>query len=115
MWQPIWTFHAEVGGAALDHAPGVDPVHRRGREQAGAADSRAEEGVFSSPAMPAVRMYSSRKASSLWWAGIFVEAHPPALAVGEIILDTHRHHGADAGEGVGHDADQGAMSAEPRL
>jgi subtilisin family serine protease len=35
---------AEVGGAALDHAPGIDPVHRRGRERAGAADGRAEQG-----------------------------------------------------------------------
>jgi hypothetical protein len=35
---------AEFGGAALDHAPGVDPVHGRGGERAGAAGGRAEEG-----------------------------------------------------------------------
>jgi hypothetical protein len=43
-------------------------------------------------------------------AAFLVEADPPALAVGEIIVDPHRHDGADAGEGVGHDADQGAVA-----
>jgi hypothetical protein len=38
--------HAEFGRAALDHAPGVDPVHRRGRERARAADGRAEQGAL---------------------------------------------------------------------
>jgi hypothetical protein len=33
--------HAEFGGAALDHAPGVDPVHGGARERAGAARGRA--------------------------------------------------------------------------
>jgi hypothetical protein len=42
-------------------------------------------------------------------AAFLVEPHPPALAVGEV-LDPHRHDGADAGEGVGHDADQGAVA-----
>ena len=37
---------AKVGGAALDHAPGVDPVHRRGRERPGAPDGRAEQGAL---------------------------------------------------------------------
>jgi hypothetical protein len=36
-----WAFSA--GGAALDHAPRVDPVYRRGRERAGATDGRVEE------------------------------------------------------------------------
>jgi hypothetical protein len=40
------------------------------------------------------------------FAALFVEPDPPALAVGKIVLDPHRHHGADAREGVGHDADQ---------
>jgi hypothetical protein len=43
-------------------------------------------------------------------ATFLVEADPPALAVGEVVLDPHRHHGADAGEGVGHDPDQGAVA-----
>ena len=33
-------------------------------------------------------------------------ADPPALPVGEVVLDPHGDDGADAGEGVGHDADQ---------
>jgi hypothetical protein len=43
-------------------------------------------------------------------AAFLVEPDPPALAVGKIILDPRRHDGADAGEGVGHDADQGAVA-----
>src|SRR6516162_3337853 len=35
--------HAEVGLAALDHAPSVDPVHRGHRKRSGAAGRRAEE------------------------------------------------------------------------
>jgi hypothetical protein len=35
---------AELGGAALDHAPGVDTVHGRGGQRAGAAGGGAEEG-----------------------------------------------------------------------
>jgi hypothetical protein len=38
--------HAEFGDTALDHAPGIDPVHRRGRERAGAADGGAEQGAL---------------------------------------------------------------------
>jgi hypothetical protein len=36
---------AKLGGAALDHAPGVDAVHGRGGERAGAAGGGAEEGA----------------------------------------------------------------------
>ena len=35
---------SEIGGASLDHAPGVDAVHRLFGQDAGAADRRAEEG-----------------------------------------------------------------------
>src|ERR1700736_2813737 len=35
---------AELGGTALDHAPGVDAVHRFVRQRAGAAGGGAEEG-----------------------------------------------------------------------
>jgi hypothetical protein len=46
-----------------------------------------------------------------WWSAAFlVEADPPALAVGKIILDPHRDDGTDTGEGVGHDTDQGAIA-----
>jgi hypothetical protein len=38
-------------------------------------------------------------------AAFLVEAHPPALAIGKIILDPRGDDGADAGEGIGHDAD----------
>jgi hypothetical protein len=36
--------HAELGGVALDHAPGVDAVHRFLRQRAGPAGGGAEEG-----------------------------------------------------------------------
>jgi hypothetical protein len=35
--------HAEVSGAALDQAPGVDPVHRFLRQGPGAAGGGAEQ------------------------------------------------------------------------
>jgi len=43
-------------------------------------------------------------------AAFLVQPHPPALAVGKIILDPHGDDGANTGEEVGHDADQGAVA-----
>jgi hypothetical protein len=43
-------------------------------------------------------------------AAFLVEADPPALAVGEVVLDPHGDDSADASEGVGHDADQRAIA-----
>src|SRR5580704_7756570 len=42
--------HAETTGAALDHAPGVDSVHRFVRQRAGAAGGGAEEGSLAAVA-----------------------------------------------------------------
>jgi hypothetical protein len=74
-------------------------------------------GLFGSSRMPAALMYSSRNVSSLWCAGISwrlppfsCRRTPPALAVGKIILDAHGDDGADAGKGIGHDADHGAVA-----
>ena len=53
VWQPILTARAEIGGAALDHAPGVDAVHRLVGQRAGAADGGAEEGALPPSRMPA--------------------------------------------------------------
>jgi hypothetical protein len=36
--------HAELGGAALDHAPSIDAAHRLVGQRAGAAGGGAEEG-----------------------------------------------------------------------
>jgi hypothetical protein len=45
--------HAELGRAALDRAPGVDPVHGRSRERAGAAEAAdAEEDFATMRPMP---------------------------------------------------------------
>jgi hypothetical protein len=62
--------HAELAGGAPDHAPGIDacmasPVSSPVRPRA-----ERKRGPLSSPAIPAARTYSSRKASSLWCAGI---------------------------------------------
>ncbi len=43
-------------------------------------------------------------------AAFLVQPHPPALALGVVVLDLHGDHGADPGEGVGHDADQRAVA-----
>jgi hypothetical protein len=109
--------HAELRGATLNHAPGIDAVHRRRSERAGAADSRAEQGTFvvagdaggtNVLVEEGFELVVRRHFVAL--AAFLVEADPPALAIGKIILDPHRHDGADAGEGVGHHADQGAVA-----
>ena len=41
---------AELGGAALDHAPGIDAVHSRYGERSGAAGGGAEEGALAADA-----------------------------------------------------------------
>jgi hypothetical protein len=46
VWAPDLDLHAKVGRPTLDHAPSIDPVHRRGRERAGAADGRTEQGTL---------------------------------------------------------------------
>ena len=50
VWQPILDPRAEIGGAALDHAPGIDPVHRLFGQRAGAAGGGAEEGALAAVA-----------------------------------------------------------------
>jgi hypothetical protein len=49
-------FHAKPLCPALDHAPGVDPVHQLVRQRAGATDGGAEEGNFTTVADPG-RLY----------------------------------------------------------
>jgi hypothetical protein len=109
--------HAKLPGAALDHAPGVDPVHGRGRERAGAADRGAEQGalVVAGDAggtnvliEEGFELVMGRHLVAL--ATFLVEADPPAFSVGEVVLDPHRHYCPDAGEGVGHDPDQRAVA-----
>jgi hypothetical protein len=46
VWQPILNLHAELAGAALDHAPGIDPVHGFAIQLASPAARRAEESAF---------------------------------------------------------------------
>jgi hypothetical protein len=41
-------------------------------------------------------------------AAFLLQPHPPALPIGKIVLDTH-DRGADAREGIDHDADQRAV------
>ena len=104
---------AELGGASLDHPPGVDPVHRFLGQRAGAADGRAEEGSLAAVA-DAGRLYICvdigfeivirRHFMSL--AAFFVQPDPPSLALGVIILDAHGDDRADAGEGEGHHRNQ---------
>jgi hypothetical protein len=43
-------------------------------------------------------------------AAFFVEAQPPAFAVGEVIFDAHADRCADAGEAEGHQRDQRAVA-----
>ncbi len=104
---------AEVGGAALDHAPSVHPVHRLLGQCAGAAGGGAEEGSLAGIA-DAGCIYISIKIGFqtvmrrhlVPLAAFLVQADSPALALGVVVLDAHGNDGADPGEGEGHDADQ---------
>jgi hypothetical protein len=110
-WLPI--------GAMMpaDHAPGVDPVHGVAGGFTGATARRAEERAFvvtGDPSHPDVfveegfELVVCRHFVAL--AAFFVEADPPALSVGDVILDPHGDDGADTGERIGHDPDQGAVA-----
>lgn len=104
---------AHRGGAALDHAVGVDPVHGVLGQRAAVPHGRAEEGGLA--AVPQcggveigvqVRFEGVMRRHLVALAAFFVEPHPPALALGVVVLDAHGHHGANAGEGEHHQADE---------
>ena len=74
-------------------------------QRAGAPARGAEEGVLLRLASPAASQIGVEigfeivmRRHLVALAAFFVEAHPPALALGEIILDAHADGGADAGE-----------------
>ena len=46
----------------------------------------------------------------MFFAALLVQTNPAAAPLDEIIPDLHFQHGVDAGEGVDHDADQGAIA-----
>jgi hypothetical protein len=89
--------HAELGRAALDHAPSVYPVHCRLRKRAGAADCGAEQGALGVPdhvggtevfIKEGFELVMGRHFVAL--AAFFMEADPPALAVGRYVtLKSH--------------------------
>ena len=43
-------------------------------------------------------------------AAFFVQPHPAAAALHEVVADFHLQHGVDAGKGVDHGPDQGAIA-----
>jgi hypothetical protein len=52
---PDLPLHAELGGAALNYAPGIDPIHRGCGERAGPGGCGAEEGVRSRIQLPILK------------------------------------------------------------
>ena len=98
----------EIGGAALDHPPGVDAVHRLFGQRSGAASGGAEEGSLAVVADASgfdvgvevgFKIMMRRHLMAL--AAFLMQPHPPALALGVVILDPHGDGRADAGEGEG--------------
>ena len=105
--------HAEIGGAALNHAPGGDAVHRLVGQGIRAADGGAEEVAFALIAK-AGGLYIGMKVGFervmrrhlMLLAAFLMQTDPPALALGIIVLDAHGDGRADAGKGEGHHRDQ---------
>ena len=99
--------------AALDHAVGIDAVHRFVGEHAAVPHGGAEEGALAAVADAGrveIRVQIGFERVMRWHlmalAAFFMEPDPPTLALGVVVVDAHVHHGADAGEGEGHHADQ---------
>ena len=93
---------AEIGGAALDHAIGVDTVHRFVRRRAGAPSRRAEEGSLAAVADSGrldisveigFEIVVRRHLVAL--ASFFMQPHPPAFALRVVVFNPHTDHGAD--------------------
>ena len=90
-------FQACLASAAPDNLIGI--MRCVGRLVRSPVRPRAERkrGGLPPSRMPAASRYSSRNCSSLWCAGIsrclppFVQPHPPALAIGKVVLDLHRN------------------------
>ena len=83
---------AELRGAALDHAPGVDAVHRRGGECAGAAGGGAEEGALATVADAGrfeIGFEIVMRRHLMPLAAFLMQPHPPALALRIIVFDAH--------------------------
>ena len=117
VWQPILPRRAQIGGAALDHAPGVDAVHRLVGQRAGAAGGGAEQGSLAAVADSGrldigveigFEIVMRRHLMAL--AAFLMQTHPPALAVGVVVLDAHGDDRADAGEGEGHHRNQRSIA-----
>ena len=118
VWQPILRRDAGRGRAALDHPVGILLPSGALVSVAGLAARRCgTAGLCRRRRCRRRRCIRRDRLSSLWWHGISWPLPPfscsrtqPALAVREVVLDLHRDDGADAGEGVGHDADQRAVA-----
>ena len=113
VWQPILTSHAQLGRPPLDHAPGVDAVHRLFRQRAGAASGGAEQGGLAAVAEAGrldisveIGLEIVMRRHFMALAAFLMQPHPPALAVGVVVLDAHGDDRADAGEGEGHHRNQ---------
>jgi hypothetical protein len=74
--------HPEIIGAALDHAPGVDAVHRFFRQYASATGGRAEQGslaVLTDAGGLDVGFEFVMRRHFVALAAFFVQAHPPGV------------------------------------
>src|SRR5208337_4699126 len=87
---------AEIGSAALDHAPCVDTVHRLVGQRAGATGGGAEQGSLAVVADDGglnvgikVGFEIVMRRHFMALAAFLVQPDPPALALGIVVLDAH--------------------------
>jgi hypothetical protein len=104
---------AEIGGAALNHTPGVNAVHRLFRQRVCAANGGAEEGALAVVA-DAGDLDVSVKVSFeivmrrhfVTFDAFLIQTDRPAFAFGIVVLDTHSDGCANSRKGERHHRNQ---------
>ena len=110
----------DAGGLrpALDHAVGVLLPQSVAGEPARSARRGLEQGVRPGPPAMAGRgdifvqipLQVVVAGDFMLLAAFFVQPHPAAAPLHEVVADFHLQHGVDAGEGVDHGPDQGEIA-----
>ena len=117
VWLPIRGLDAGGLGAPLDHPVGVLLPHGVAGERAGLAGGRPEQrpvrisgDAGGGDVFIEVLFQIVVTRNLVLLAAFFVQAHPAAAPLHEVVTHFHLEHGVDPREGVDHHADEGAIA-----